>query len=70
MMSSVIERVAEEVGDSALVAKVNIDEAPELAEKFSILSIPMIVFFKNGTEVKRISGKSTVADVVGAIKSL
>ena len=48
MMSPVIDKIAEEMGDKLKVCKVNVDEEPDLAEKFGVMSIPTFVAIKNG----------------------
>lgn len=48
MLGPVIDELAEEVGDSAIIAKVNIDDEENLARKYSVMSIPTIIAFKNG----------------------
>ena len=50
MLGPVIEEVSEEVTDVKFV-KVSTEEAPELAEKFSIMYIPTLVLMENGTVV-------------------
>jgi thioredoxin 1 len=47
-ISPVLEQIAEERGDELRVVKVNIDEEPELRERYGILSIPTIMLFKGG----------------------
>ena len=47
MISPIIDEIAEERQDIK-VCKVNVDEAPALAERFSVSSIPTIAVFKNG----------------------
>ena len=47
MLSPIVEQLANEVKD-VKVCKVNIDEEAELAEKFRVMSIPTLVFMKNG----------------------
>lgn len=47
-ISPVLEQIAEERADELRVVKVNIDEEPELRERYGILSIPTIVLFKGG----------------------
>lgn len=45
----IYESVAQKLGDSAVCIKVNADEAPELARRYKISSIPSLFLFKNGT---------------------
>ena len=51
MLGPVIEEVSEEVTDVKFV-KVSTEEAPELAEKFSIMYIPTLVLMENGTDFR------------------
>lgn len=51
MVSTIIDEIAEERQDIK-VCKVNVDEAPALAERFSVSSIPTLAVFKNGELVK------------------
>ena len=48
MMSPVIDKISEEMGDKLKVCKVNVDEEPDLAEKFGVMSIPTFVAIKDG----------------------
>ena len=48
MLSPVISEIAEEYGDKIKVCKVNVDESPDLAAKFGIMSIPALLLFKGG----------------------
>ena len=52
MVSPMIDEIAEEWND-VKVGKVNVDEQPELAEKFGVMSIPTLVVLKNGTVINR-----------------
>lgn len=52
MLAPVLDEVAAEVEDKAAVYKVDIDQSPELAQRFGIMSVPTILVFENG-EVKR-----------------
>lgn len=47
MLSPTIDEIAAE-RDDVKVCKVNVDDEPELAQKFSVMSIPMLVVIKNG----------------------
>ena len=53
MLSPTVEALAEQYEGKALVAKVNVDEEPELARAFGVMSIPTVVFLKNGREFDR-----------------
>mgnify|MGYP000363288464 CR=1 FL=1 len=52
MLAPVLDEVAAEVEGKAAVYKVDIDQSPELAQRFGIMSVPTILVFENG-EVKR-----------------
>ncbi len=48
MQSPIVEEVARELEGSAVVAKLNVDEEPELASQFSVMSIPTLVVMRGG----------------------
>ena len=56
MMSPVIDKLAEEYEGKIKVGKVNVDECSDLAQKYGIMSIPNMIFFKNGQPVDRVVG--------------
>ena len=51
----IVEEIADERRDIK-VGKINVDEEPELANKFNIMSIPTLVVMKNGKIVQQVSG--------------
>lgn len=55
MVVPIIEEIADERPDIR-VGKINVDEQPELASEFSIMSIPTLVVMKNGKIVQQVSG--------------
>ena len=55
MVAPIIEEIAGESPDIK-VGKINVDEQPELASKFGIMSIPTLVVMKNGKIVQQVSG--------------
>lgn len=48
MLSPIIDEIADEIEGKAKVCKINVDEQPLLAQQFGIMSIPTLVFMKNG----------------------
>ncbi len=56
MVSPIVDEIAEEVEGKAKVGKINVDEQPELAKEFGIMSIPTLVVIKNGEITTRETG--------------
>ncbi len=56
MIAPVLEELAAEVGDKALVAKVNVDEEMELGVQFGVMAIPTLMIFQDGSLQNRITG--------------
>ncbi len=56
MLGPTIEDLAAKYEGRALVAKVNVEEEPELAGRFGVANIPTVVFLKNGLEIDRLVG--------------
>lgn len=55
MLAPTIEQIANE-NDSIKVGKVNVDDEPDLAQQYGIVSIPTVILFKNGEPVKTSTG--------------
>jgi len=55
MMSPVVDALAEDMSE-IVIGKVNVDEQPELAQQFNVLSIPTFMIFKGGQVVDQFSG--------------
>ena len=53
MLAPVIDDLAGRYEGKALVGKVNVDDEPELAARFGVMSIPTVVFLKDGAEFDR-----------------
>ncbi|CAM3777650.1 thioredoxin [Alicyclobacillus pomorum] len=56
ILAPVLEEVANELDGTLQVGKLNVDENPETASKFGIMSIPTMMVFKNGKPVKQLVG--------------
>lgn len=55
-MAPVIEELAKELGGKVKVGKINVDENPDIAVEYNVMSIPTLIVFKNGKEEKRLVG--------------
>ncbi len=66
MIGPVIDQVATDLEGVAKVGKVNVDEARELAVKYNVRSIPLLLFFKNGEVKDQIVGASVTKDQLKA----
>ena len=66
MIAPVIEQVAEERTDIT-VCKVNVDEAPRLAEQFSVMSIPTLVVYKNGVKTAQAVGGKSAEEILALV---
>ncbi|MBQ8604726.1 MAG: thioredoxin [Oscillospiraceae bacterium] len=53
MIGPLVEQISEEMADKVVVGKVNVDDQPELAMKFQVMSIPTLLVFKNGEVVNK-----------------
>lgn len=56
MLGPVIESMAEGRTDGVKIAKVNVDENPEIAQRFRVYSIPTLILFENGVATKQTVG--------------
>jgi thioredoxin 1 len=56
MVSPVVEEIGQEKGESLRVAKLNIDENPEVTRRYGVMSIPTLMLFKGGEERARVVG--------------
>lgn len=67
MLSPVIDQIAEENHAGIKVCKVNVDEQPELAQQFGVMSIPTLVILKDGKQVTSSVGaqpKQVILDMI------
>ncbi len=63
MVSPIVDEIAEERAD-LVVGKINVDEQPELAQEFGVVSIPTLVVMKDGVEVARRMGAAPKAQLL------
>lgn len=66
MVSPVVDEIASERGDIK-VGKVNVDEQPELAAQFGVMSIPTLVVMKNGKLANKTVGAKPKAQILAVL---
>ena len=67
MLSPIVDQIAGEVAQKAKVGKVNVDEQPELASKFKVMSIPTLVLIKDGKAVATSVGGKPKEDILAML---
>ena len=65
----ILDLVSSRIGDKAIVAKVNVDEDPNLATPFGIQAIPTLIILKGGKIVQRFTGVQQADVLVKALES-
>lgn len=56
MIAPLVEELAGEMEGKALIVKLNVDESMDTAQTYGVMSIPTLIFFKDGKEVDRMVG--------------
>ena len=56
MVSPVVEEIGRDKGELLEVAKLNIDDNPEITRRYGVMSIPTLMLFKDGQEMARVVG--------------
>lgn len=67
MIAPVVEQISEEYAEKLVVGKVDVDEAPTIAARYNVMSIPTLVLFENGKEAKRLVGFMPKARLVAEL---
>jgi len=70
MMAPVLEEVATEYADKLVVGKLDVDQNPQTAQKFGIMSIPTLLVFQNGEVVKQLVGYKPKSDLVAQLAGI
>ena len=70
MLAPVLHEIAEENADTLKVGKINVDEQMELAMRFQVSSIPMLVVFKDGKVVTKSVGYRSKAEITAMVKGV
>ena len=70
MMAPVVEEISEELQDKVKVCKVNVDENQDLAMQYGIMSIPTLVFIKNGKLEKTLVGLRDKQELISVLEQM
>lgn len=68
MLAPVLDEFAAKDGDKVTVVKTNVDENPETAGKFGVMSIPTLILFKNGQPVDKAVGLQSLASLEALVE--
>jgi len=64
MIAPLLDQLSGEIEGQAKIAKVNVDEARDLAVKYNVKSIPLLLFFKNGEVKDQIVGANVTKEML------
>jgi len=63
MLAPILDQLGAEIAGKAKIAKVNVDQEPQLAGSFGVMSIPTVIIFKNGAAVEKSVGLRSKDDL-------
>lgn len=63
MMIPVLDELSAEKADELTIYKINVDENPDIARQYKVMSIPTLILFKDGQDVKTVMGAMTKKDL-------
>jgi len=70
MIAPVTEKLSEEFAGKIKFCKLNVDENPEMARKYQVMSIPLLLFFKDGQQVDSVLGAVPESVIQPKIKAI
>jgi thioredoxin 1 len=67
MIAPILQEIAEEQAGKLKIVTLNVDEAPDVALKYQVMSIPTLIVFKDGVEVNRLVGARGKAQLLESL---
>ena len=67
MVAPILDEIASEQEGKITVAKLNVDDAPDIARRFGVMSIPTLILFNDGEPAKRLVGAKPKAALLGEL---
>ncbi len=68
MLAPILEEIATDLDGSLSVAKLNVDDSPDVARRFEVMSIPTLILFKDGAPATRVVGAKGKAQLLADIE--
>lgn len=68
MLAPILQEVDAEIGDRLTIAKLDVDQNPETASRFGVMSIPTMIVFRNGEAVSKMVGLQSKEQLLEWIK--
>ncbi len=69
MLTPVVDQIAQEKAGAVKIAKINVDEEPQLAAQFGVMSIPTLVLFRDGQPVSKSVGVRPKQAILGMLEA-
>lgn len=69
LIAPILEELSDQLGDTVTIAKVNVDNNPESAGRYGIMSIPTLKIFKDGVDVATYVGVRPLAELKAAVEA-
>lgn len=69
MIAPILEQLGDNMGDTVTIAKVNVDDNPETAGRYGIMSIPTLKLFKDGADVATYVGVRPLSELEAAVRA-
>ncbi len=70
MLKPVMEEIQKDVGEKADIRTMNVDDSPETTKEYSIMSIPAVLFFKDGELIETLVGMNPKENYINMINEL
>lgn len=67
LIAPILEEIASEQNGKLTIAKLNVDDAPDVARRFGVMSIPTLIVFNDGEPAKRVVGAKPKAALLGEL---
>ena len=68
ILGPILEEVAEEIGNDAIISKLNIDQNQSKAMEYGVMSIPTLIVFKDGEIAEKLVGLRSKEDILDILK--